>query len=129
MGIKVLKSSPGRVFWRKLANVHGSLSSCYYVKHPLKSQGIYRQYLNAALFEHNGELTEIAEDLNYNGYRKTTEMIERFLPDIRKYLTLLQQNPDTIGIDTFAVFTGILVVLVACYLKGIRLISGRKAGG
>lgn len=59
---------------------------------PMKSQGIYRQFLNAALFEHNGELTEIAEDLHYNGYRKAAETIERFLPDIRNYQTFPKQH-------------------------------------
>jgi putative transposase len=59
---------------------------------PMKSQTIYRPYLNAALFGNNGDLMEIAEDLHYNGYRKSAETIERFLPDILNYQTFPKQH-------------------------------------
>jgi len=59
---------------------------------PIKSQTIYRPYLNEALFGDNRDLMEIAEDLHYNGYRKAAETIERFLPDIRNYQTFPKQH-------------------------------------
>ena len=59
---------------------------------PVKSQENYHPYLKAALFENNGDLMEIAEDLHYNGYRKASETIERFLPDIRNYQAFPKQH-------------------------------------
>ena len=59
---------------------------------PVKSQDNYRPYLKAALFENNGDLMEIAEDLHYNGYRKASGTLERFLPDIRNYQTFPKQH-------------------------------------
>jgi len=59
---------------------------------PVKSQDNFRPYLKAALFENNGDLMEIAEDLHYNGYRKAAGTIERFLPDIRNYQAFPKQH-------------------------------------
>ena len=59
---------------------------------PVKSQDNYRPHLKAALFENNGDLMEIAEELHYNGYRKAAGTIERFLPDIRNYQVFPKQH-------------------------------------
>ncbi|WP_319580207.1 IS256 family transposase [uncultured Methanospirillum sp.] len=52
---------------------------------PVRSQDIFRPFLKAALFENNGDLNEISEDLHYHGYNKAVRTIERFYPDINNY--------------------------------------------
>ena len=59
---------------------------------PIKSQDIFRPFLKAALFENNGDLNEIAEDLHYHGYTKAVGTIERFYSDIHNYQTFPKEH-------------------------------------
>jgi transposase-like protein len=52
---------------------------------PVKSQNDFRLSLKTALFENEGDLEDICEDLHYHGYYKAVDTIERFLADIHNY--------------------------------------------
>jgi len=52
---------------------------------PVKSQNDFRLSLKTALFENNGDLEDICEDLHYHGYHKAVDTIERFSTDIHNY--------------------------------------------
>ncbi len=58
----------------------------------IKSQDTFRPFLKATLFENNGDLNEIAEDLQYHGYTKAVGTIERFYPDIHNYQTFPKEH-------------------------------------
>ena len=51
----------------------------------MKNLNIFIPALKVAVFENNGDLMDVVEDLNYHGYRKAVGIIERFLPDIQNY--------------------------------------------
>jgi hypothetical protein len=52
---------------------------------PMKSHDIFRPSIKAAIFENNGDLLEICEDLHYYGHHKAVATIERFQPDVQNY--------------------------------------------
>lgn len=52
---------------------------------PVKAKNGFSQSLTAAIFESEGDIMDVAEDLHYCGYIMAADTIERFLPDINNY--------------------------------------------
>lgn len=59
---------------------------------PVKAKDDFLVSLKAAIFENEGDILDIAEELHYCGYCKAADTIERFLPDIHNYQAFPQKH-------------------------------------
>ncbi|MDD1727871.1 MAG: transposase [Methanospirillum sp.] len=86
---------------------------------PVKSQNDFRPSLNAAFFKNNGDLEDICEDLQYHGYHKAVDTIERSSTDIHIY-RVFQKNWKKIS-------TTNMMERVNKKLRDVQGLSGHKA--
>ncbi|NLV28530.1 MAG: hypothetical protein GXY48_15495 [Methanomicrobiales archaeon] len=58
----------------------------------MKNQNDFCLSLKASLFENNGDLEDICEDLHYHGYHRAINTIGRFSTDIHNYRVFLEKD-------------------------------------